>query len=66
MLKVFIINLTYEVIKNSTQLLESLPLRAMDAIHVACDLVSKAELFVSSDKQQLSAAKKAGLKIKYA
>jgi len=59
-----IINLTYEVIRISTQLLESSPLRAMDALHVACALVSKAELFVSSDNQQLSAAKKAGLKIK--
>jgi uncharacterized protein len=59
-----IINLTSEVIRISTQLLESSPLRAMDALHVACALVWKAELFVSSDNQQLSAAKKAGLKIK--
>ncbi|OPL14571.1 MAG: twitching motility protein PilT [delta proteobacterium ML8_D] len=59
-----IINLTSEVIRMSTKLLESSPLRAMDAIHVACASVWKSELFVSSDKQQLSAAKKAGLKIK--
>ncbi|ABW67706.1 type II toxin-antitoxin system VapC family toxin [Desulfosudis oleivorans] len=59
-----IINLTPEVIRMSTELLESSPLRAMDAIHVACALAWKAELFVSSDNRQLSAAKKAGLKIK--
>jgi len=59
-----IINLTSEVIRISTKILESSPLRAMDAIHVACASVWKSELFVSSDKQQLSAAKKVGLKIK--
>ena len=59
-----IINLTSDVIRISTKILESSPLRAMDAIHVACASVWKSELFVSSDKQQLSAAKKAGLKIK--
>ena len=58
-----IVNLTTEVIRTSTQILESSPLRAMDALHVACALVWNTELFVSSDKQQLSAAKKAGLKI---
>ncbi len=61
-----IINLTPEVIAASTKLLEVSPLRAMDALHVACAVVWRAELFVSSDKQQATAAKKAGLKIKYA
>jgi predicted nucleic acid-binding protein len=59
-----IVNLTPEVIMASTKLLESSPLRAMDALHVACALIWGAELFVSSDKKQLKAAKKAGLKIK--
>lgn len=59
-----IINLTSEVIRMSTELLETSPLRAMDALHIACALVWETELFVSSDNQQLSAAKKAGLKIK--
>jgi len=59
-----IVNLTPEVIMASTKLLESSPLRAMDALQVACALVWETELFVSSDKRQLTAAKKAGLKIK--
>jgi len=59
-----IVNLIPEVIVTSTKLLEVSPLRAMDALHVACALVWEAELFVSSDKQQIAAAKKAGLKIK--
>ena len=60
-----IVNLLPEVIATSTKLLEDSPLRAMDALHVACALVWGAELFVSSDKQQITAAKKAGLKIKF-
>ena len=60
-----IINLTQEVIATSTSLLESSPLRAMDALHVACALEWGAELFVSSDKRQIAAAKKAGLRTKY-
>ena len=60
-----IVNLLPEVIVTSTKLLEASPLRAMDALHVACALVWDAELFVSSDKQQITAAKKAGLKIKF-
>ncbi len=60
-----IINLVPEVIVTSTKLLEASPLRAMDALHVACALVWGAELFVSSDKRQIEAAKKAGLKIKF-
>jgi len=60
-----IINLTPEVIATSTTLLEDSPLRAMDALHVACALEWGAELFVSSDKQQITAAKKAGLQTKY-
>jgi predicted nucleic acid-binding protein len=59
-----IVNLTPEVIMASTRLLESSPLRTLDALQVACALVWEADLFVSSDKRQLTAAKKAGLKIK--
>ena len=59
-----IVNLIPEVIVTSTELLETAKLRAMDALHVACALVWGADLFVSSDKRQLIAAKKAGLMIK--
>jgi len=60
-----IINLTPEVIATSTSLLETSPLRAMDALHIACALESGADLFVSSDKKQITAARKAGLQTKY-
>ncbi|WP_028325790.1 type II toxin-antitoxin system VapC family toxin [Desulfatirhabdium butyrativorans] len=56
-----IINLTPEVISATTRLLEDNTLRAMDALHVACALECEADLFVSSDKQQMIAARNAGL-----
>jgi predicted nucleic acid-binding protein len=58
---IVIINLTPEVITTTTRLLEAHALRAMDALHVACALEWEAELFVSSDKQQIIAAGKTGL-----
>lgn len=59
-----IINLTPAVITTSTSLLETSSLRAMDALHVACALAWQAELFVSSDQRQITAAESAGLTIK--
>ena len=55
--------LTPEVLASVVSLLELHPLRAMDAIHVACALACKPDVFVSADHRQLSAARKAGLKI---
>ena len=52
-----------EVVRFSILALERSTLRAMDAIHIGSALVAEPELFVSSDKRQLAAAKKAGLKI---
>lgn len=60
-----IINLIPEVITRTTRLLEDSALRAMDALHVACALEWGAELFVSSDKQQIIAAGKAGLTTRF-
>lgn len=59
-----IVNLTPRVIALAISLLETSPLRAMDALHVACALEWGAELFVSSDQRQLAAAEKAGLNTK--
>lgn len=59
-----VINLTSSVLSVCVSVLESNPIRAMDALHVACALEWKAQLFVSSDKRQISAAKKAGLQVK--
>ena len=62
---IVIINLTSPVISTCTAVLERSPIRAMDALHVACAVQWDAELFVSADKRQISAAKKAGLQTRF-
>lgn len=57
-----IIQLTPSVLAAAVHVLETNPVRAMDALHVACALEWKAELFASADARQLAAAKCAGLK----
>lgn len=57
-----VINVTPSVISASTAILESGPVRAMDALHAACALEWGADIFVSSDHRQITAAKKAGLR----
>ena len=57
-----IVNLTPSVVGSAIRILETSPVRAMDALHVACAIEWSAELFASSDDRQLKAAKKAGLK----
>lgn len=56
-----VLQLTPAVISSSVRLLEHNVLRAMDALHVACALEWKADLFVTSDKRQLDAATNSGL-----
>ena len=56
-----VIQLTPSVISHSVKLLENNILRTIDAFHVACALEWQADLFVTSDKRQLIAAKNAGL-----
>ena len=56
-----ILQVTPAVISHSVKLLETNVLRAMDALHIACALEWQAELFVTADKRQYKAAKKAGL-----
>jgi predicted nucleic acid-binding protein len=60
-----VIQITPAVISHSVKLLESNVLRAIDALHVASALEWQAELFVTADKRQLSAARKAGLRTEY-
>ena len=57
-----IVNLTATVVGSTIGVLEASPIRAMDALHIACALEWGAQLFVSSDKKQLSAARCAGMK----
>ena len=60
-----IINLTPEVINKTTELLENNFLRSLDAMHLACALEWKAELFVSSDERQVAAAINSGLNVEF-
>jgi predicted nucleic acid-binding protein len=60
-----IVNLMPGVISSCLEILETSPIRALDAIHVACALEWGAELFASSDKRQINAAQKAGLLTKF-
>lgn len=59
-----IVNLVPGVVADAVRILETNAVRAMDALHVACALQWNAELFVSSDERQLSAARKAKLRSK--
>ena len=60
-----VLQLTPAVISRSVSLLEGNVLRAMDALHVACALEWKADLFVTSDRRQLDAAINSGLHTEY-
>ena len=56
-----IVNLVPEVVSRCLKILEASPVRAADALHIACALEWEAGQFVSADKRQISAAKKSGL-----
>jgi len=58
-----ICNVTVPVIGRAIELLERHPLRTMDALHLACAIDWQADLFVSSDRRQVSAALKSGLHV---
>ena len=60
-----VLQLTPAVISRSVKLLENNALLAMDALHVACALEWKADLFVTSDRRQLDAATNSGLRTEY-
>lgn len=56
-------NITEAAVLQSILLLEENTLRAMDAFHIASALEWEADIFVSSDLNQIKAAKKAGLTV---
>ena len=58
-----ICDLTPAVLGQAVSSLETSVLRGMDAIHIGSAVVLKADVFISSDKHQLEAAARAGLKI---
>ncbi len=58
-----ICDITPEIIAQAIALLETNSLKTMDALQIACAKALHAEVFLSSDKQQIKAAKKAKLKV---
>jgi predicted nucleic acid-binding protein len=59
-----ILHLTDSVVGTALQILEASPVRAMDALHIACAGEWKADLFASADDRQVAAARKMGLTVK--
>jgi uncharacterized protein len=59
-----VMGLDESVVERAGDLLATNTLKALDALHVATALEARARLFISSDEQQLKAAKKSGLKIR--
>jgi uncharacterized protein len=60
-----VLQLTPSVISRSVRLLESNVLRSLDALHVACAIEWRADLFVTSDRRQFMAATNTGLRAEY-
>ena len=59
-----IIPIDPDVVKKSIAAIEKSSLKALDAVHIGCALEYSPDYFVSSNKQQLIAAQKLGLKVK--
>lgn len=57
-----IVNVVPRVVGKAIAILEKEALRTIDAIHIGSALEWKASIFVSSDKKQVAAASRAGLK----
>ena len=58
-----VIGITDEVIAEAVGLLERLPLRSADALHIACASEWSTDLFVSADDRQCKAARSRGLRV---
>ncbi|SRR6056297_425774 len=60
-----LLQLTPGVISRTVNILEHNALRAMDAIHLACAMQWKADLFVTSDRRQYNAASESGMAVEF-
>ena len=60
-----VLQITPSVVSRSVKLLENNALRAMDSLHVACALEWRADLFITSDRKQFTAARNSGLRVEY-
>lgn len=54
---------TPALLHRAVQALETSPLRGMDAMHIGAAVVAQADVFLSADARQCSAARSAGLKV---
>ena len=59
-----VIQISDAVVRRAVDLLAKHPLRAADAMHVAAAAEWRADLFVSADARQCTAARSAGLKVR--
>jgi hypothetical protein len=59
-----IIAISPATVQNSILAIERSALKALDAAHIGCALECAPDFFVSSDTQQLNAAKAMGLKVR--
>jgi predicted nucleic acid-binding protein len=55
--------ITADAMTHAVLFLESHPLRAMDAIYLACAMTYQSDVFVSADRRQIAAAKEARLNV---
>lgn len=60
-----VLQITPSVVSRSVKLLENNTLRAMESLHVACALEWGADLFITSDRKQFTAARNSGLRVEY-
>jgi len=60
-----VLQIAPSVISRAVKLLESNALRSLDALHVACALEWRADLFLTSDRRQFVAASNTGLRAEY-
>ncbi len=58
-----IVNVTNQVVALAVELLERWPMRSSDSLHVASAVEWDAELFVSADERQCTAARGYGLRV---
>ncbi len=59
-----LIDVDQNISLNTESILESSYIRGMDAIHVSCAKYAQVDLFISSDKRQLEAARLCGLVVR--
>jgi hypothetical protein len=59
-----IIQVDAETVYGAVAAIESSPVKTLDAVHIGCAMAWRPDFFVSSDSQQLTAAKQMGLKVR--